>query len=644
MADYRYILTLTLKAPVLSQAVGALGFGYDMAMLRDGDAPALPGSLVRGNLRDALRRFAAVLPPAGGGNDIPDLRKVIDDWFGPAPLEKPEQDSGAGTPAGTRARLQFDYAWRCRPFAGRGLPRYRIKIEEETGTVGRGFLAAIEATHPAGDAMVFEGAITARFESPAEAEAARRWLDKAARFLPALGALKGVGFGEVLTAALTLEPIPEPGPPTYEGPVDRIGFVLVPDRPFCIAEPHPGDSNLYVSQETLPGGVLKGALAARLSKDDIQTLHFDQLVFTHALPARQAAPERGRVLPLSLAWAGDATAKNDPAKTPIQANLTDLALPPEGTKMDFEYVVRRLREEDQTRLRAPKFQIDWKDDEWEAAGKLVATRPGRYGCGRLLEVHTEIDPKTGQSQEARLFSRDCVDPEGMVWCADIDLRGVPEGERPVVAQKLLRELAKPLAGIGKTKAVVAVAVQPRPFLDEPPLEPVDGSYYIVTLQTPALLFTDAEARGMPASGGTEQLRKVYAGYWSKVSGESLSLVRYFAAQERTGGWFLWKRYLENHPKDRTYRPFWLTSAGSVFLLEAVKPDDAKVHLEGWRRLGLPLPAGEDSSGQWSYNPYIRENGYGEIRVNDGVHARYRPQRAAEWRDSAKPSDPAEKNP
>lgn len=44
MFEQQQILSLGVQAPVLSQAVGALGFGFDMAALRDGADLALPGS------------------------------------------------------------------------------------------------------------------------------------------------------------------------------------------------------------------------------------------------------------------------------------------------------------------------------------------------------------------------------------------------------------------------------------------------------------------------------------------------------------------------------------------------------------------------------------------------------------------------
>lgn len=621
MPDYRYTLTLTMQAPVLSQAAGSLGFGYDLAMLRDQDkAPVLPGSLVRGNLREALSRFVAALETNGAA---PKAKEIdLDDWFGPR-----NGDDSAGNLTPARARFHFDYYWRCQAWDKAPLPRHRITLNPDTGTVQRRALVVIESTHPAGADMVFEGEMTAAFDNGKEAETARYWLDKAARFLPALGSLKGVGFGRVVKAEVAMKKVEPPPPKPYKGSTDRIGIALTLDRPFCVAAPRAPDSNLYSSEETLSGGVLKGALAWRLGPALPAALQFDRLAFTHAVPAeKKGKPRRERVLPLSLAWTGKSLTDDKPPR-PIPENLVDLALAPVPEDDFFDRKPLRLGG-------APKFQIDWKDEDRDAALKILGdhelhTLPR---CSRHLEIRTEIEYGTGQSAENRLFSRDCIAPKGRVWCADIDLRAISDKEeRRKAAEALLRELSRPLSGIGKTKAVATVAVRAGAFLAEPKLAPIeDLGVYVVTLQTPARLFGDADTLALPASGGEAALREVYANYWKTVSGDSLDLVRYFAGQRRLGGNFLWKRYLKAQDSpDKTYRPFWLTSAGSVFVLRAVKQDEASACLADWRRRGLPPPGGGESAARWNHDPYIRENGYGEIRVNDAVHTQYRIE-PGEW--------------
>jgi len=599
MNDYRYTLSLTLQAPLLTQSVGALGFGFDLSTLRDDKTPVLPGSLVRGNLRETLERFAEILGQNGQADLAEPLERQIKDWFGP---RAKADDPSFGH---ARAQLTFDYYWRCQPFARAAMARNRISLDPDTGTVKQGALIVIDAAGGQDRAMVFTGTISARFEDAGKAEEARKWLEKAAQFLPAVGSLKGAGYGKVLGAQVTMEAPPPSEPKPLPKTTERLGLRLSLDRPFCLAQARAAQSNQFSGDEAIAGAALKAVLARRLGEDAI-SLPLDQLVFSHALPSPENAPARRSVLPMSLAWVGDAWSKD---KTqPIKENLVDLAL---LDRDEADFVCERTG-------KAAKFQIDWKDKEHQAARQLIDAVPG---CARHLAVHTAIDPETGQSDEGKIFSLDCVDPKGMAWLADIDLSALDEQDRPSVAAKLAQALSRPLVGLGKTKAIVTATLQPKPFLEPAPLKPQAGCF-VITLQTPAALFDDQATGTISASGGGQALHDCYAAYWRSVSGGSLTLKRFFAAQERKGGAFVWHYYLKHvGSPDKRYRPFWLTAAGSVFVLAAAEGrlDEAGRLIETWRRLGLPPPDGKPKPEAWPYNPYLRENGYGEIRVNDPIH-------------------------
>ena len=608
MADYRYTLTLTLQTPVLTQSIGAMGFGYDMVMLKDCEVPVLPGSLIRGNLRETLERFADILKhneqaKTDHGANKKITQAEINRWFGPKPPEKKHADEFLQT----RAAFNFDYYWRCLPFARPSTPRNRITLNPDTGTVEQGALVVIDAACSADRSLVFAGNITASFDQANDAEQARLWLEKAASYLSALGSLKGVGYGKVLDARVECEPVIPPEPARISGSPTRIGLRLTLDRPFCLAKPRAPESNLFESEESISGGAIKAVLAQGLDEADKHALRFNELVFTHALPSKDDALDRRRVLPLSLAWIGDAWTKDEPPEA-IPEHLVDLALLPDD---GADFVNARTTQ-------AAKFQIDWKYKELKAARQLGESLPE---CIRHLAVHTAIDRLTGQSEEDKLFSLDCIEPQGMAWCMDIDLGAVTSAEeRSKILDKLLKALARPLVGLGKTKAIATAAVQTQPFLLAPELHALNGkACFIVTLQTPALLFDDAQAQALPASGDVDKLHNCYQAYWDNVSDKSLKLIRFFAAQQREGGQFVWHHYLKK--KNQNYHPFWLTEAGSVFVLEAIegKLSEAKELLQAWRSLGLPQPDGEPSHQLWQHNPYIRENGYGEIRINDVIH-------------------------
>ena len=626
MPDYYHTLSLKLQAPIISQAVGALAFGFDKAVLRGNDGCVLPGSLIRGNLRHALQHFAEVLD----ANTAEELKKDIRRWFGPDSKE----DELPADMAPLRACLHFDYYWQAQDPGDGKTPRYRIQIDEKTGAVKSGHLVVIEAPYAVGQTVEFTGKIIARLHDEAEDVKLQHWLGKAAAYLPAVGALKGVGFGKLVEGRL--KPLDETKTSNTQATglftgKTRIGLALELDRPFCIAQSHVPHGNLFTSEETIPGGVIKGALARSLSEGDKNALEFDRLVFSHAHPAqiKAGAATRERVIPWSLCKVDD-------------DKFVDLALPPKDCALDQEALLYKKPlvgaglAHDRQLPETPTFQIDWKDEDWGKANTACAIHAD---VSRHLAVHTAIDPKTGLSADSQLFSLDCIEPKGHHWCADVDLSATlaPEAIRP----KLLEALSRPLLGIGKTKAIATPKLLPKSFTDgESKPDPITliakvGEaatvlVYVVTLQTPARILLSVDA--VPPSGGADALHKLYADYWRKHSNGGLSLVRYFARQRRVGGEFLQRYYWDKQSPEPAYQPLWLTEPGSVFLLKVENLEQAKACLEKWHRLGLPQPDSDDnddSAGDWRWNPYICENGYGEIRVNDGLHTERQAEKG-EW--------------
>ena len=178
-------------------------------------------------------------------------------------------------------------------------------------------------------------------------------------------------------------------------------------------------------------------------------------------------------------------------------------------------------------------------------------------------------------------------------------------------------MAYPLRGIGKTKATAELIIREQAFNRDTDIKPIapDNSY-IITLQTQARFF--AAPNSIKATGDELELRKLYADYWSKVSGDKLSLSHYFAQQTRVGGHFYWAHYRK---RASPYQPEWLTQPGSVFVLIATNAEhvgDINALLTEWQLQGLPQ-AEDRQNETWQTNPYIRENGFGEIRVNDAIH-------------------------
>lgn len=631
MTEFAYTLRLSIQAPVLSHAVGALALGYDKAMLGDGECSALPGSLIRGNLRHALEHFRDVLREASP-EKAGDLAKYINLWFGPRPPEignetkQLNQDSVPAMP-NQRALLQFDYYWKATETPktkAKPQARHRIKIDTDTGTVAQGQLLVIETPFASGTPLVFEGNIHTPALSEQEIEDLQFWLDKAANYLPAVGALKGVGFGKVTGADLKPAET-RPQPVNIKKQDRRIPLSLEIDRPFCIAQAHKPDSNLFHGEAVIPGGVIKALLANALSKS-LPDEAFDKLVVSHARPAKTDQNYRERVVPWSLCMVEHGAKLVDLAWLLAQRAL-------EGKQNDV------CLYSGDSELEAPTFQIDWKPKQWNTAETICKLQadPKRH-----LSVHTAIDAGTGLSNEGQLFSLDCIDPKDHAWLLELETGAVKdETQRIDLLNRLESTFGEPLPRLGKTKANVTVRYAESDDKTAPDRAPapniigIDGkehALFVVTLQTPARMLTSVSR--IPASGGAQDLHNLYENYWGKSSGGKLELVTYVARQTRVGGQYLYDRYWRKKNQTAPYEPWWLTDPGSVFVLEVAAEasiDRTQNLLQHWQRFGLPQPEGGESYPNWEWNPYIRENGYGEIRVNDEIHTTYQAvQEEWEW--------------
>ncbi|SEH08160.1 RAMP superfamily CRISPR-associated protein [Candidatus Venteria ishoeyi] len=216
---YNYQINLTLQAPILSQIAGAKKHGLDTAVLRAADdTPALPGSLIRGNLRHAWCEFEHQLP-----QDFPYTN--IERWLGD------ESGEGSGDEP-RRGLLQFDYQWltqsktQAEQQAEQQTEKasepvqYRIKINDDTGTVDPGALQVIESPFASGDSISFCGTIHCSAISDTESEVLERWLNKAFAYIPALGAMKGSGFGRLQACTITRKQKKIPAGRIKKAPVD----------------------------------------------------------------------------------------------------------------------------------------------------------------------------------------------------------------------------------------------------------------------------------------------------------------------------------------------------------------------------------------------------------------------------------------
>jgi hypothetical protein len=603
---YRYEVTLKLEGPLLSQASGGRAFGVDTAALRnEHDNAALPGELVRGNLRESWMEFAGV---SSAGLE----RDMIEAWLGPDP------DNGVkGKPnwEPDRARLQFALFWVAEGEKGDGLQN-RIQKDPVTGAVKTGSLQIIESPIPSGKEVSLAGWIDATLESGSEAQTLGKWLRKGLAYVPAYGALKGVGYGRTLGVEVS-EPQQigktAPTQPPQVSP-DGFGIALTLDRPFCFSQPHAEDSNTFESEQFIPGAAMLGALAWRLKngsgKFDTQSFPalskaFDWIRITHAFPGPEGSDtlpvdglQRPVVVPFSLVVGHASAGSEDKA-------LYDVAL------RDKPGLIHGS---------APAFQIDWKDKDWA----LLNGACGWDGVEYDLKVRTAI--KDGRADESKLFAMRAVVPGKRRWLANVDLGAVDTNVQADVA----RELAALLQGeglrmLGKTKATARVEIAEALFGFNQPSVAVNGKdRVVIVLQTPTRLLPGFVG---PATNGGDELLQAYRTAWLTLSGQTLVLKHFYARQKLVGGEYLWRRFQGRIPP---YKPELLTLAGSVFVFEAESGAEKK--LDQWQKNGLELLNDQAIGKDWKSNPYLPANGYGEILVNLKLHWDKDPQAKGGWDD------------
>ncbi len=210
------------------------------------------------------------------------------------------------------------------------------------------------------------------------------------------------------------------------------------------------------------------------------------------------------------------------------------------------------------------------------------------------------------------------------WLSQVNLKAIDD---PVLRSEVARDLKAVfqeygIPGVGKLKTHCRVHYQEWTPVNESTAAPLPDGLWIVTLQTPALLVAVAKFTE-PAS--EDELRGLLEQYWVDVSGANMALDDYFARWELAGGEYLQSRQVNG---GESYQPYLLVQPGSVFVLRATSTDAtaASQRIRSWLETGLPIGRGvrevfglSGDASDWEYCPYIPQNGFGEIAVNQALH-------------------------
>jgi len=567
---YSIHITLRLRAPWLVHGNDPGRLGLDAVQLRNGNGQRiLPGSLLVGRVVQAWNEFKTLGAQAPGPGE----------WFGSeATAERRPQ----------RARIYVDDLV-CQQDPVQAVPPVsRVHIDEGSGAGVEGDLQFIEQNDPNGSLVSLCGTWRAWLGAD-EAAPLKQWLYKALCWQSQWGALRNAGFGVCEQVQVVFENTAKPAPQATAAASESRFLSLRFAQALAVGNRLQG-SNLFVSEDVISGGTLKGALAEMLrAAGQPLPAWFNALRISHAHPSDDA--QRPLPLPLSLVWDG-AQGVFDAAACATSR------LGPNGA--------------------APAFQTDWKP----SAFGIAAQHQGWAQTRVHLRVRTAIED--GQAAEGKLFAYETRVPGAHTrWLAQVGFTDTAAEQKwPQRWQELAACLAGGLGPIGKTDAFAQVhwcdSGQPRW-----PSGPVQAGQQVrVMLATPALLFASTAVAAKAVT--PQDLHALYAQAFADLAQQAgattqaLQLSHFFAAQELAGGPYLWQRFMRQHPATRArgYLPYVLTRAGSVFVFDVHDMDKARTVLTRWQRHGLPLPGAVATAhgAQWDQNPYQPENGYGEIAV------------------------------
>lgn len=599
MPHFEANVTLGLTGPFLTKSSAPGAYGLDSVCARNAAGKFfLPWTLVKGRIREAWTELYSLF----GSPIMPDPAV----YLGRGPSEGGNRSNpAAAAPQFERFNTRLfgtDFILTLgadaeKELYSRDLSQTRIAQDPHRHAAQEDMLQVIESPFVAGETYQFTGVISYDAPSPAAADEIKRALCKSLRWTGAFGSLTTVGFGSLnggLGWHFVLDPAPPLRDPNPAGAVMWVRFTTT--EPLCVTESRSGE-NLFVAGSTIPGAVFKGALAAQMQRRNgfdgavvtaiegtsALRCNFDRIRFAHAHAHKADTAVRPAVIPLSLVRASDGQTFD--AARPLPPKVLEMAL---------------------------AFQPDWKDGDWSAVSAA-------FGCPspkKELRVRNAMDSDTRRSKTGSLFAYEMIVPRELAWDCRITFpKDLTAAEIEAIRAELCQILANGLAGVGKTKATLKAEVlrAPIPLCREVPL--AAAGPFVVTLQTPALLVPPVALR----SRDPRLLKLAYAEIFSELSGHSLTLKDFFAQQSLLGGLYLTKRFRA----PGALAPYALTNAGSVFIFDAADAETATAKLTAWLRDGLPLPAwsktaferGGHDGHHWSNNPFVPENGYGEIAVN-----------------------------
>ncbi len=378
MSRKAFQISVTLRSPFLFEGIGVSVHALDSSPLRGEKGElVLPGDHLRGHLRHA---FSAL---HGEGSDIVSalFGKASEDRTGTGEQDKPVR--GALIVADLKATKGHEASI-----------YHRVAINEATGAAATGMLQLIELAAPMGAEVTFKGRLMVRPGARLPERLAAE-IDLALSLIPAMGAMKSSGFGEVVSTDCRAITDDKPERAVSIPSDQRVTVTVTFDRPLLVDSSHDAN-NIFRSAEVVPGGAIKGALAQALADAGHpveKNNAFSNLHVSHAFPlegetlAARAIPSALTVVKRSNGTLAAASALDSAAYE---------ALCDSGT---------------------PAFPSDWKDENFDLARKALG-RPAanlrRFPRGRVAIA------ANGVAEESKLFVVETVGVQNQRWRFTLD--------------------------------------------------------------------------------------------------------------------------------------------------------------------------------------------------------------------------------
>lgn len=549
----------------------------------------IPGSHVIGKLAAAMRELRDLLGDDPLASDFQaDLTELL---AARDVLPTTEDENESDGREARRALMASDFILETPE--GDARSRTRIAIDNVRSTALDGMLQVVEQPFATDQRLEFLGHV--RVIGPCD-EARRRRIIKALQFVTQMGALRTVGYGQIVEVTCDETPAVAPRKST---PIKQHRFLmrLQFKDVFCAGESR-NSPNTYTSADHVPGSVIKGAIARQMLAsvgltgflDDernrgvfdgdlaILANNFGKIRIRHAQPVPKGTVSRPfRYVPDSLA-----AIENDGGETVI-VDLAGLDDPSTPVLIDGK---------------VPIGPFDWKNKHWEAANALL----GRSDSpGRVLRVRTQVADDTRAAAPSRLFGIEYARGDCHDFVTEIDLTACTEPEGVIRGLQLV--IAEGLGGIGRGGAFARAALERIP----PDTNPIMGSRIVAVLQSAALLRDPSRPAG--------DLRSAYADAFAELGlPETITLRAVFVRERLAGGGFFRSRLAQKH---RVYAPFMLTEAGATFVFDSV--DGSPIDPAELFPNGLEVPQSvlihhgiEDITELYRVCLYLPQNGYGEL--------------------------------